>query len=90
MGDQMRNEFACQVRYFAGAAAAAGVEEESVRLVPPVTVAELKQRLVRNHPGLETVLPVCSLLIDAVVSTRDDAELTSPTMVDVLPPFAGG
>ena len=78
------------VRYFAGAAAAAGTDEESLDLDATTTVAELRASLGRQRPGLVPVLAVASLLVDGVVATDDDAPLAAATQVDVLPPFAGG
>ena len=46
------------VRYWAGARAAAGVDEE--RLSDVATVGDLVARLTEAHPALAPVLPVCS------------------------------
>ena len=79
-----------QVRYFAGAAAAAGTGEEPVQLAPGTDAAGLREELVRRHPGLEQVLRVATLLVDGVASSDPAALLDEATQVDVLPPFAGG
>jgi len=74
------------VRYFAAAAEAAGVEEETLEAS---TVAQLKQLLVEKYgEPMKRVLASGSFLVDGVVR-RDD---TTPigTRIDVLPPFAGG
>lgn len=77
------------VRYFAAARAAAGVAGEQVGGVH--TVGELRRRLVELHGSdLESVLTRCSFLVDELVTTDDDAPLTSASQVDILPPFAGG
>ncbi len=75
------------VRYWAGARAAAGVDEE--RLAGPTTVAELVSRLASAHPALVAVLPVCSVLVEGRAGTGDDP-VPAGTVVEVLPPFAGG
>jgi molybdopterin converting factor small subunit len=76
------------VRYFAGAAEAAGVVTETF---PATTVAGLKEAMVGRHgAGLEAVLPRCSLLADGVLAVDPGLELAGGTVVDVLPPFAGG
>ncbi|GAA4411168.1 MoaD/ThiS family protein [Fodinibacter luteus] len=75
------------VRYWAGARAAAGVDEERVAEV--TTVSALAERLVAAHPALEAVLPVCSLLVGGRASTGDDP-VPAGAVVEVLPPFAGG
>lgn len=75
------------VRYFAGAAEAAGVESESWSAR---SVDELRAAMVGAHgAGLATVLDRCSLLADGVRVTGQDA-LPDGATVDILPPFAGG
>ncbi|KGH47061.1 molybdopterin converting factor [Modestobacter caceresii] len=76
------------VRYFAGARAAVGVDTETREAG---TLAELVGQLADAHgERLERVLPACSFLIDGT-STRDRALVLAPgSVVDVLPPFAGG
>jgi molybdopterin converting factor small subunit len=75
------------VRYFAGAADAAGTREESLPAVR--TVGELKAVLVEVYgEPMRKVLASGSFLVDGVVS-RDDARAIG-ARVDVLPPFAGG
>ena len=75
------------VRYWAGARAAAGVDDE--RLAGVGTVAELLARLAAAHPALEPVLPVCSVLVGGRASSGDDP-VPAGAVVEVLPPFAGG
>ena len=76
------------VRYFAGARAAAGVDTESR---DAATLDELVGQIVGDHGAkLERVLTACSFLVDGT-TTRDRAVALAPgTVVDVLPPFAGG
>ncbi|MGY2064120.1 MoaD/ThiS family protein [Blastococcus sp. SYSU DS0619] len=76
------------VRYFAGARAAAGVETEARQAG---SLDELVGQIVADHgERLERVLTACSFLIDGT-QTRDRAATLSPgSVVDVLPPFAGG
>lgn len=78
---------AVRVRYWAGARAAAGVDEESV--LGPSTVGALVALLIERHPGLASVLPVCSILVDGRASSPD-VVLPPGVAVEVLPPFAGG
>ena len=75
------------VRYWAGARAAAGVDEEVVSGV--ATVEDLLVRLQGERPGLATVLPVCSVLVGGRASTGGDP-VPAGSVVEVLPPFAGG
>ncbi|MGV0745298.1 MoaD/ThiS family protein [Mycolicibacterium sp. XJ870] len=78
------------IRYFAAAAAAAGVETETLDIATGTTIAALIEQLGRRNPELARVLKRCSYLCDGV-AVRDTAKsvLTSLTL-DVLPPFAGG
>lgn len=79
------------VRYWAAAKAAAGVAEEQVEAG---TLAALLDRAGATHgPELARVFGLCSFLVDEqAVGTRphDTVDLVDGTLVDVLPPFAGG
>jgi sulfur-carrier protein len=78
------------VRYFAGAEAAAGVEEETLDVPAGSTVASLVDALADRHgPGLARVLAACTFLVDEVAGGRERS-LDRARQVDVLPPFAGG
>ncbi|MGN6415501.1 MoaD/ThiS family protein [Flexivirga sp.] len=74
------------VRYWAAAQAAAGTHEERLAAAD---LAELRDVALRAHPGLASVLRVASFLLDG---RRVDgvAELPAGSVVEVLPPFAGG
>ena len=75
-----------EVRYFAAAAEAAGMEEE---LLDASTVGDLKALLIEKYGDpMKKVLASGSFLVDGVVS-RDDA-VGIGARIDVLPPFAGG
>lgn len=74
------------VRFWAAARAAAGVAETAVTAT---TVGEARVELVRLLPGLESLLPLCSLLVDGV-RAEPDTVLPAGAVVEVLPPFAGG
>jgi len=75
------------VRYWAGARAAAGVDEERVAGV--ATVGDLVTRLAAAHPALEEVLPVCSVLVGGRASAGEDP-VPPEAVIEILPPFAGG
>jgi molybdopterin converting factor small subunit len=78
------------VRYFAAARAAAGVETETLGISQGTTIADLVDQLSDRGPLLATVLARCSFLCDGI-AVRDRTEpLKSCQTVDVLPPFAGG
>lgn len=85
------------VRYFAGASAAAGTDEERLELAAGATAADLVSTLGQRHPELVRVLEVASLLVGEVaVRDRSEPLAAGPgagaadVQVDVLPPFAGG
>ncbi len=80
-----------KVRYWAAARDAAGVTEEWVEAV---TLADLiATAAARRGPGLAAVLAISSFLVDdQPVGRRAPAAvaLAAATVVEVLPPFAGG
>ncbi len=76
-----------RVRYFAGAAEAAGTDEETI---DGTSVASVLDAAEAAHPGLAEVLPRCSVLVDGQFATDRDAPLAVSAVLDVLPPFAGG
>jgi sulfur-carrier protein len=78
------------VRYFAAAAEAAGVEEETLAVADAgTTVAELRDLLVDRYGApMARVVANGSFLVDGVV--RRDGAAPLGASVDVLPPFAGG
>ncbi|KXP03622.1 MoaD/ThiS family protein [Tsukamurella pseudospumae] len=77
------------IRYFAAARAAAGVSEETVPMPDGASVAEVADLLTARHPELGRVLTRCSYLLDEV-AVRDLEAPATGSMLDVLPPFAGG
>lgn len=78
------------VRYFAAARAAAGNDEETIRLRAGTTLAELVAELSGRDDNLAKVLKRCSFLCDGVAVRDDAAPLGDAQTIDVLPPFAGG
>ncbi len=76
---------AVTVRYWAGAARAAGTDGEVVEVG---TVAELRA-LLAARPSLTAVSRVASFLVDGA-QAGEAAPLRPGAVVDVLPPFAGG
>ncbi|OHU31184.1 molybdopterin synthase sulfur carrier subunit [Mycobacteroides franklinii] len=79
-----------RIRYFAAAAAAAGLQEESVELPPGASFDDLTRHLATKGPELERVLARCSFLYDGVAVRDRSSQPESGSVVDVLPPFAGG
>ncbi|CPS45200.1 MoaD/ThiS family protein [Mycobacteroides abscessus subsp. bolletii] len=78
------------VRYFAAAAAAAGLQEETVDLPTGASFDDLIRLLASRGPELEHVLARCSFLHDGVAVRDRSQRPESGAVVDVLPPFAGG
>lgn len=75
------------VRYFAAAEDAAGRSEEKRA---EQTLGALRAALASDHPELEPLLPRCAVLVDGR-RTDDAAQLIEEaTVIDILPPFAGG
>ncbi len=75
-----------RVRYFAAAADFAGRDEE---IRAEHDLAALRNAWDAEYPALGRILPRCAVLVDGR-RTDGDAPLTADTLVDVLPPFAGG
>lgn len=80
-----------RLHYWAGARAAAGVEEDTL------TASTIAQALAaaadaRPDQRFATILSGCSLLVDgrALHPADLDRPLEGPVVVEVLPPFAGG
>ena len=75
------------VRYWAGARAAAGVDEDQVSGCPDVRSALTAATTL--HPALASVVGACTLLLDGR-AVSPDAALPDDAVLEVLPPFAGG
>lgn len=94
-GRHRSRETAITVRYWAGARAAAGTAEDVVELPAGATLADLVSRVLELHPGdrMERTVAVCSVLLgDRPVGTQDPGAVVVPagSVVELLPPFAGG
>jgi molybdopterin converting factor small subunit len=92
-----RVETGITVRYWAAARAAAGIGEETFD--GPATLGALRSGAVARHPEsdrLASVLAVCSVLIDGrqpaapTGATAAEAVVEAGSVVEFLPPFAGG
>jgi molybdopterin synthase sulfur carrier subunit len=78
------------VRYFAGARAAAGVDEEELTVTVPQPLPSLADHLAARHgEPLARVLRAASFLVNETAGSPDRVVEAGAT-VDVLPPFAGG
>ncbi len=84
-----------RANYWASARAAAGCGVDELSVTGPLTLSEVKRRLVELHPAtrLEAVLESCSVLLgDQPVGSldSDDVVIVPGSSVEFLPPFAGG
>ena len=83
------------VRYWAGARAAAGTAEDAFAVTPGTTLAELVALVLERHPDdrMARTVGVCSVLLgDRPVRSQDpETVVVEPgSVVELLPPFAGG
>jgi molybdopterin converting factor small subunit len=83
-------EVQVNVRYFAAARAAAGMEEETLAVAAGTSVKDLVEHLGARSPNLAAVLDRCSFLCDGIAVRNRAEPLRTNQTVDVLPPFAGG
>lgn len=81
---------AVTVRYFAAAAAAAGVDTETLDLAKDSTIATLVEQLSGRDAELARVLKRCSYLLDGMAVRDLGKPVSTHQTIDVLPPFAGG
>lgn len=93
--DVRHGETAITVRYWAGARAAAGAAEDVFEAAPGQTLADVVALVLERHPGdrMARTVAACSVLLgEQPVGTRDPATVVVPpgTVVELLPPFAGG
>lgn len=78
------------VRYFAAARAAVGMDTEVLLVAGGSTFDALIIKLLSCHPELRHLLPRCSFLYNGVAVRDRSQVLDGNHTVDVLPPFAGG
>lgn len=76
------------VRLFAGAAESVG---HTALEVDAITVGEVVAALTRaGGPGTPDVLGRCAIVVDGVRAADPETPVREGSLVDVLPPFAGG
>lgn len=83
------------VRYWAGARAAAGTAEDTFDVDGELSLSALVTRVLERHPDerMARTVAVCSVLVgDRPVRSQDpDSVVIAPgSVVELLPPFAGG
>lgn len=78
-----------EIRFFAGAAEAAGVDTRELDATG-LSAADVVAQLAEGNERLGRVLDVSALLADGARLGDRGADLTEVRALDVLPPFAGG
>ena len=84
------------VRYWAGARAAAGTAEDAFDVDADLSLAELVGRVLERHPGdrMARTVAVCSVLLGdqpgPLAGPRAPSSYAPGSVVELLPPFAGG
>lgn len=78
-----------EVRMFAVARDMAGSERVAVELPTGATIADLRQQLIEQVPGLAPMAPQLMFAIDEQYST-DTAPLRAEADVACIPPVSGG
>lgn len=83
------------VRYWAGARAAAGTPEDIYDVAGDLVLSDLVALVLERHPGdqMARTVAVCSVLVgERPVRSQDPATVVVPpgSVVELLPPFAGG
>lgn len=78
-----------EVRLFAVARDFAGSERLAVELPQGATVADLRQKLVEQLPGLAAMAPQLLFAVDEQY-TRDNTVLEPDADVACIPPVSGG
>jgi molybdopterin converting factor subunit 1 len=78
-----------QVRLFARAKDLAGVDVVTVALREPATVADLRHRLLAEHPRLEPLLARSVFAVNDEFAD-DTLRLSADAELALLPPVSGG
>ncbi|MBB1508600.1 MoaD/ThiS family protein [Tessaracoccus sp. MC1756] len=78
-----------EVRFFAGAAEAAGADNRIID-ARGLTADQVVDQLAEGNERLAKVLNVSALLADGTRITDRGIDLSEVRSLDVLPPFAGG
>ena len=76
-----------EIRFFAAARAAAGVDQ---LFCPSAQFQEIISELCRSQPDLARVIAQCSFLLDSVAVHDQNFLVHDGSVIDVLPRFAGG
>ncbi len=91
MSELMTGTVRVKVRYFAGAGAAAKVDEEVVEVSDSAQVSDVLDVVGQQRGAdLVRVIAASSVLVDGVPDRERGRAVRDGLQIDVLPPFAGG
>ena len=76
-----------KIRLYASARSAAGFSEIDAN---PGTLSEILSGLSSANPLLQGVLLRCTFLIDGTTNHDFEIRVVAGSVIDILPPFAGG
>jgi molybdopterin converting factor small subunit len=72
-------------------AAARHAAKQNSLTIDARSLAELKIELIQQIPGLASVIPQCSFVVDGHSFGRTgDCDIHTAQQIDVMPPFSGG
>ena len=72
-------------------AAARHAAKQNSLTVEAASLVELKVELIQQIPGLASVIPQCSFIVDGHSFGRSgDCDIYAGQHIDVMPPFSGG
>ncbi|MBL8890009.1 MAG: MoaD/ThiS family protein [Planctomycetaceae bacterium] len=78
------------VKLFAMVREIVGFDEITISISRhPPTVADLREKLLEQYPGLESLLPFSQVAVNHEVAV-DSQQITVGDEVAILPPFSGG
>jgi molybdopterin converting factor small subunit len=75
------------VNFYASAKALVGVPTLQVE---SDTFEKILDKLKKDYPNLNKILPSCTFLVDGNLVKNSDLMINSGSNVDILPAFAGG
>ena len=78
------------LRFFAAARAAAGTSSTAISADGPLTIEGALALARSDASDYDEIMARCSFLVDAIAATDRELVLTDGSVVDILPPFAGG
>jgi molybdopterin converting factor small subunit len=72
-------------------AAARHAAKQDFLTVEAASLVEIKAELIQQIPGLASVIPQCSFIVDGhSFGISGDCDIHAGQHIDVMPPFSGG